>query len=58
MRRVVTVLGICTTVVLTALPGLADEPKASDYSGISYLYYSAIVGILGWGVYDTFFRKS
>ena len=58
MRRVVSVLGICATVVLSALPALADEPKASDYAGISYIYYSIIVGILGWGVYDTFFRKS
>ena len=58
MRRVVTVLGLCATVMLSALPVLADEAKASDYSGISYLYYSVIVGILGWGVYDIFFRKS
>lgn len=58
MRRVLRVLGICATVVLSALPALANEPQASDYTGISYMYYSVIVGILGWGVYDTFFRKS
>ena len=58
MRRVVSVLGLCATVMLSALPALSDEPKASEYSGISYMYYSVIVGILGWGVYDIFFRKS
>ena len=58
MRRVVSVLGICATVVLSALPALADEPKTSDYAGISYMYYTVIFAILGWGVYDTFFRKS
>jgi hypothetical protein len=44
--------------MLSVLPALADELKAPDYAGISYMYYSLIVAILGWGVYDTFFRKS
>lgn len=57
MRRVLSGLGICSTVVLGALTTLADEAKAADHTGISYLYYGIILGILGWGVYDTFFRN-
>ncbi|HXF91843.1 MAG TPA: hypothetical protein VNK46_03720 [Nitrospiraceae bacterium] len=39
---------------------LANEPKggAPDYSGISYMYYTLIALVLGYGVYDTFFKKS
>ncbi len=58
MRSLLGVLGICGAVMLSVLPALADELKAPDYAGISYMYYSLIVAILGWGVYDTFFRKS
>lgn len=58
MGRALSVLGICSTVVLGELPALANEPQASDYTAISYMYYSIIIGILGWGAYDTFFRKS
>ena len=47
---------------LTVLPSvtLANEPKGGppDYSGISGLYYTIIAVILGYGVYDTFFKKS
>ncbi|HZS12616.1 MAG TPA: hypothetical protein VFA38_10225 [Nitrospirales bacterium] len=49
-------------IALTVLPSvtLANEPKGGppDYSGISGLYYSIIALILGYGVYDTFFKKS
>jgi hypothetical protein len=58
MRILLGVLGICGAVMLSVWPALADELKAPDYAGISYMYYSLIVAILGWGVYDTFFRKS
>jgi hypothetical protein len=46
--------------LLLAVPALANEPKtgASDYTGISYMYYSLIAVVLGYGVYDTFFKKS
>lgn len=39
---------------------LANEPKggATDYSGISYMYYTLIVVILAYGVYDTFLKKN
>jgi hypothetical protein len=46
--------------LLVAAPAFANEPKTgtSDYSGISYMYYSLIAVVLGYGVYDTFFKKS
>jgi len=44
--------------MLNVVPALANELKAPDYAGISYMYYSLIIAILGWGVHDTFFRKS
>lgn len=39
---------------------LANEPKggAPDYSGISYMYYTLIVVVLAYGVYDTFLKKN
>ena len=40
---------------------LANEPKgegAPDYSGISYMYYTLIAVVLGYGVYDTFLKKN
>lgn len=61
MRRVGAGLwSLCGTVLLNASLALANEPKggAPDYSGISYLYYTLIALILGYGVYDTFFKKS
>ena len=58
MRSLLGVLGICGSDLLSVLPALADELKAPDYAGIPYMYYSLIIAILGWGVYDTFFRKS
>jgi hypothetical protein len=47
--------------MLQALPALANAPEGGgppDYSGISGLYYVLIGGILAYGVYDTFFKKS
>jgi hypothetical protein len=50
----------CFGFLLMAAPALANEPKggAPDYSGISYMYYTLIAVVLGYGVYDTFFKKS
>jgi hypothetical protein len=42
-------------------PVLANAPEgggAPDYSGITYLYYVMIGGILAYGVYDAFLKKS
>lgn len=60
MRRVVSVLAAMVPVLATAAVALANEPKggAPDYSGISYMYYTLIGLILGYGVYDTFIKKS
>ena len=59
MRRIVASLFSLSAFVLLSIPALANEPKgAPDYSGISYMYYSLIALILGYGVYDTFFKKS
>ncbi|MGH7229113.1 MAG: hypothetical protein ACREIH_07840 [Nitrospiraceae bacterium] len=58
MRSLLGVLGFYGSVMLSGLPALADERKAPEDAGISYMYYALIVAILGWGVYDTFFRKS
>lgn len=46
--------------LISVSQALANEPKggAPDYSGISYMYYTLIALILGYGVYDTFFKKS
>ena len=45
--------------LLLTVPAFANEPKGSpDYSGISYMYYTLIAVVLGYGVYDTFFKKS
>lgn len=41
------------------LPALANAPEgAPDYSGITAFYYTLIAVVLGYGVYDTFFKKS
>ena len=42
-------------------PVLANAPEgggAPDYSGITYLYYVIIGGVLAYGVYDSFLKKS
>jgi hypothetical protein len=55
-------MGAITGVLLAqALPVLANAPEGEgppDYSGISAIYYVLIGGILAYGVYDTFFKKS
>lgn len=61
MKRVgAGLLSLCGSVLVSASLALANEPGkgAPDYSGISYLYYTLIALILGYGVYDTFFKKS
>ena len=43
------------------LPVLANAPSGDeppDYSGITGMYYTLIALVLGYGVYDTFFKKS
>jgi hypothetical protein len=53
-------MSLCGSLLMSASLALANEPGkgAPDYSGISYLYYTLIAIILGYGVYDTFFKKS
>jgi len=50
------------TVLLTGvLPVLANAPSGDeppDYSGITGMYYTLIALVLGYGVYDTFIKKS
>lgn len=60
MKRLSQILGTCGVVLMNASLVLANEPKggAPDYSGISSIYYTLIALILGYGVYDTFFKKS
>jgi hypothetical protein len=62
MKRLLSRSGLLTgTLLIQALPALANAPEGGgppDYSGISALYYVLIGGILAYGVYDTFFKKS
>ena len=62
MKRILSRTGLVTgTLLIQALPALANAPEGGgppDYSGISALYYVLIGGILAYGVYDTFFKKS
>jgi hypothetical protein len=60
MNRLSRIIAACGVVLMNASLVLANEPKggAPDYSGISYMYYTLIALILGYGVYDTFFKKS
>lgn len=62
MKRLLSRTGLLTgTALIQALPALANAPEGGgppDYSGISALYYVLIGGILAYGVYDTFFKKS
>lgn len=56
-------LSVLTGIMLFAgvLPVFANAPAEGgppDYSGITGLYYVLIGGILAYGVYDTFFKKS
>ncbi|OQW59915.1 MAG: hypothetical protein BVN28_09905 [Nitrospira sp. ST-bin4] len=50
-----------TALLVETLPVLANAPEGGgppDYSGITGLYYVLIGGVLAYGVYDTFFKKS
>ncbi|MGB4067732.1 MAG: hypothetical protein WBK08_06850 [Nitrospira sp.] len=62
MTRLLSRTGLLAgTVLIQALPALANAPEGGgppDYSGISAIYYVLIGGILAYGVYDTFFKKS
>ncbi len=62
MKRLLSHTSAITGILLAqALPVLANAPEGGgppDYSGISALYYVLIGGILAYGVYDTFFKKS
>jgi hypothetical protein len=62
MKRVLETGSMALAVVLTVAPQvLANEAHGDgppDYSGITGLYYVMIGGILAYGVYDTFLKKS
>ena len=61
MRVLTGIFSAFLSVAMSASLALANAPeggKPSDYSGISYIYYTFIVLILAYGVYDTFFKKS
>jgi hypothetical protein len=52
---VLSIIGI----LLLTVPAFANEGgNPADYSGISYMYYSLLALVLGYGIYDTFFKKS
>lgn len=57
MKRLVVISGALGSMLLSASLALANEP-AAGYEGITYMYYTLIALILGYGVYDTFFKKS
>lgn len=48
--------GIGVLQATNALANVSEGPP--DYSGITGLYYTLIALVLGFGVYDTFFKKS
>ena len=48
--------GIAALQATSAFANVSEGPP--DYSGITGLYYTLIALILGFGVYDTFFKKS
>ena len=62
MKKVLETASMALAVVLTVAPQvLANEAHGDgppDYSGITGLYYVMIGGILAYGVYDTFLKKS
>lgn len=58
MKRLAAISGAFGSVLLSASLTFADEPAGGGYEGITYMYYSLIALILGYGVYDTFFKKS
>ncbi|GJL55561.1 MAG: hypothetical protein NPIRA02_26930 [Nitrospirales bacterium] len=50
-------LGSVMALALSASPALANAPGGS-YEGITAMYVGFIAAILGYGVYDIFFKKS
>lgn len=62
MKKLLESVSMAGAVVLAVVnPVLANAPEgggAPDYSGITGLYYVIIGGILVYGVYDTFLKKS
>ena len=48
--------GVVALQATSAFANVSEGPP--DYSGITGLYYTLIALILGFGVYDTFFKKS
>ncbi|HNA25701.1 MAG TPA: hypothetical protein PLI01_02835, partial [Nitrospira sp.] len=48
--------GVGVLQAANAFANVSEGPP--DYSGITGLYYTLIALILGFGVYDTFFKKS
>ncbi len=63
MKKLSVWMGVLTGMTLFAgvMPAFANAPAEGgppDYSGITALYYVLIAVILGYGVYDTFFKKS
>ena len=49
-------LGSAMAVALTASPALANAP-GGGYEGITAMYVGFIAVILGYGVYDIFFKS-
>ena len=47
---------LCTVAVVLAEEAAKAEVKEDPYQAIYYIWYALIAIILGWGVYDTFFR--
>ncbi len=62
MKRLLETMSLAVAGLLVVVtPVLANAPEgggAPDYSGITYLYYVIIGGILAYGVYDSFLKKS
>ena len=62
MKRLLETGSMALAIVLSVAPQvLANEAHGDgppDYSGITGLYYVMIGGILAYGVYDTFLKKS
>ncbi len=54
MKRI---FATATTLTLMATPAFANAP-GGGYEGITAMYYGFIAVILGYGVYDIFFKKS
>ncbi len=62
MKKLLEAMSVVVAGLLVGVtPVLANAPEgggAPDYSGITWLYYVMIGGILAYGVYDAFLKKS